>query len=56
MEDRDHRLISILKSGPIPRMFKMPKALSQIVGHLLNNSGEVSQVPPKNINHLKKWY
>lgn len=37
-------------------MFKMPKALSHIVGFNLNNNGEVTQTPPKNINNLKKWY
>lgn len=34
----------------------MPKALSQIVGVLLNNNGEVTKIAPKNINSLKKWY
>lgn len=56
LEDHDHRLISVIRSGAIPRMFKMPKALSHIVGFNLNNNGEVTQTPPKNINNLKKWY
>ncbi len=37
-------------------MYKMPKALSQLVGVQLNNNGEVAQTTPKNINNLKKWY
>jgi hypothetical protein len=37
-------------------MFKMPKALSQLVGVQLNNNGEVNKTTPKNINNLKKWY
>jgi starch synthase len=39
LEDHDHRLISIIRSGLIPRLYKMPKALSQIVGMLLNSNG-----------------
>jgi hypothetical protein len=37
-------------------MYKMPKALSQLVGMQLNNNGEVTQTAPKNITNLKKWY
>jgi len=37
-------------------MFKLPKALSQVVGVQLGNSGELTTALPKNINNLKKWY
>jgi len=48
--------MSIIRSGPIPRMFKLPKALSQVVGVQLNNNGEITQSVPRNINNLRKWY
>jgi hypothetical protein len=47
---------AIIRSGPIPRMFKLPKALSQVVGLQLSNSGDLTAAHPKNINNLKKWY
>lgn len=40
----------------IPRLFKMPKAVSQVVGLNLNENGNVSKIAPKNMNSLKKWY
>jgi len=54
--EHDSRVVSVIRSGPIIRSFKMPKALSQIVGTYLSNSGEISQTSPKNINNMKKWY
>ena len=56
IEDQSNRIVSIIKSGPIPRMYKIPKAMAQIVGLNLKNNGETSQIVPKNINHLKTWY
>ncbi len=54
--DHNPRLVTIIRSGPIPRSFQLPKALSQIAGHYLSSSGSISQVQPKHVSSLKKWY
>jgi hypothetical protein len=32
LRDEDIKTMTVLQSGPIPRLFTMPKALAQIVG------------------------
>jgi hypothetical protein len=49
-------MINMIRSGPIPRSFQLPKALSHTVGIHLSSTGNISQVPSKNVGHLKKWY
>ena len=42
ISDNDSRMISVIRSGPIPRSFKMPKALAQVRGVNLSNSGQIT--------------
>ena len=35
----DSRFVSVIRSGPIPRSYKMPKALAQIMGINLSTTG-----------------
>ena len=54
--ENDSRFVSVIRSGPIPRSYKMPKALAQIMGVNLSTTGEVTSMQPKHANSLKKWY
>jgi hypothetical protein len=54
--ENDSRFVSVIRSGPIPRSYKMPKALAQIMGINLSTTGEVTSMQPKHVNSLKKWY
>lgn len=46
----------VIHSGLIPRVYKMTKAVAQIVGINLNENGSISKIESKNVTMLKKWY
>lgn len=46
----------VIHSGLIPRIYKMTKAVAQIVGVGLHENGAIGKVEPKNVVSLKKWY
>lgn len=52
----EERCVSIINSGPIPRMFKLPMGISLVFGQQLHKDGRVSKVEPRSLNGLKKWY
>jgi hypothetical protein len=54
--DSDERGIMVIHSGLIPRIYKMTKAVAQIVGVGLHENGAIGKVEPKNVVSLKKWY
>ena len=54
--ENDSRFTSVIRSGPIPRSYRMPKALAQIMGVNLSTTGEVTQMQVKHASNLKKWY
>lgn len=56
MQDEDEKLINVIESGPIPRLFKMTKAIAQIMGLHLQENGTINNIKPKNISSLKRWY
>ena len=55
-DDEDEKLVNVIQSGPIPRIFKMVKALAQIMGLGLHENGNISTIKPKNVSALKRWY
>lgn len=51
------REFSVIQSGPIPRLFKFPLAISQFFGKNLKKDGSISNLKePKNVSYFKKWY
>ena len=54
--DNDERGIMVIHSGLIPRVYKMTKAVAQIVGIGLHENGTIGKIEPKNVTLLKKWY
>jgi hypothetical protein len=50
------RFVNVISSGFIPRLFKLPKALSQIVGIHLHENGSLSEKEKKPLIKLAKWY
>lgn len=56
MSDSDERALMAIHSGVIPRIYKMTKAVAQIVGTSLHENGTVGKIESKNVIALKKWY
>lgn len=56
VSDSDSREVSVIQSGPIPRSFKLPIALSQIYGESLRKDGTVTQIARKPVSVFKKWF
>ena len=54
MIEKDEKNNSAIISGVIPRTFRMPKAISQLVGISLQENGQMRQTTPKNIVTFKK--
>ena len=52
----DDREISVINSGPIPRMFKLPIAICQIFGKNLRKDGSICDIDKKSVNLFKKWF
>lgn len=45
----------VIHSGLIPRVYKMTKAVAQIVGVSLNENGTIGKYNQK-CHNVKKWY
>ncbi|KAL4507061.1 hypothetical protein ABPG72_001854 [Tetrahymena utriculariae] len=54
--EQDVREVSVIQSGPIPRTFKIPIALSQIFGENLRKDGTINSIERKTVSVFKKWY
>jgi len=52
----ENRQIILARSGIIPRMFKLPQAISSLFCKKLNKDGRVTQCEKENVMALKKWY
>ena len=52
----EHRQIILARSGVIPRLFKLPIALSSLFGKRLSRDGRVTECPKDNVVALKKWH
>jgi len=53
----EHRQIILARSGVIPRLFRLPVALSAIMGKRLFNDGRVeSQSKAEAVPTIKTWY
>ena len=44
------------RSGIIPRLFKLPQAISSLFGKKLHKDGRVTSCERENVLALKKWY
>ena len=53
LEDREE---NIIRSGPIPRIYKLPKALATIYGQQVNSNGAISNIEKQTVNSLRSWY
>ena len=47
--------LDIIKSGAIPRLFKLPIAIASIFGENLKKDGTLNKTERKNVNVIKKW-
>lgn len=52
----EHRQIILARSGVIPRLFKLPIALSSLFGKKLHRDGRVEPCAKDNVIAVKKWY
>lgn len=52
----EHRQIILARSGVIPRLFKLPIALSSLFGKRLGRDGRVAECPKDNVVAIKKWH
>ncbi len=52
----ENREFNIVKSGPIPRMFDLPIALSTLFGKKLRRDGNIVSCEKTNVNVFRTWY
>lgn len=52
----ENREISLMRSGIIPRLYKIPPAVSAIYGQHLHRDGNISSCEKLSINSLRSWY
>jgi len=52
----ENRQIILARSGVIPRLFKLPIALSSLFGKRLQKDGRVEACKKENVIVLKKWF
>jgi starch synthase len=52
----EHRQIILARSGVIPRLFKLPVALSAIMGKKLHNDGRLENCERQTVVGIKQWY
>lgn len=53
----EHRQIILARSGIIPRLFRLPVALSAIMGKRLHNDGRLEECSPVETGiSIKSWY
>lgn len=47
---------NVIRSGPIPRLYKFPTAIASIYGQHLHRDGSVSNRDKQTVNALRSWY
>jgi len=52
----EHRQIILARSGIIPRLYKLPIAISSLFGKKLHRNGKVESMQKDNVVAIKKWY
>jgi hypothetical protein len=52
----EHRQIILARSGIIPRLFKLPQAISGLFGKKLHRDGRVHDIEKESVLSLRKWY
>ena len=52
----ENREFNIVKSGPIPRMFDLPIAMSTLFGKKLRRDGNIVNCEKTNVNVFRTWY
>jgi hypothetical protein len=52
----EHRQIIMARSGVIPRLYKMPMAISSLFGKRLHKDGRIEKCVQENVIAIKKWY
>lgn len=52
----EHRQIILARSGVIPRLFKLPVALSALMGKRLHNDGRLEACEKQTVVGIKQWY
>jgi len=52
----EHRQIILSRSGIIPRLYKLPQAISSLFGKRLHRDGRVNKQEQENVTALRKWY
>ena len=52
----ENREIIMSRSGVIPRMFKLPVAISSLFAKKLHKDGRVTECIKENVLTLKRWY
>ena len=52
----EHRQIILARSGIIPRLYKLPIAISSLFGKTVHKDGRVEQCSKDSVVALKKWH
>ena len=52
----EEREINVIRSGPIPRLYKLPVAIASIYGQHLHRDGSITSCEKQNVNALRTWY
>jgi hypothetical protein len=52
----EHRQIIMARSGVIPRLYKLPMAISSLFGKRLHKDGRIEKCVQENVIAIKKWY
>ena len=52
----EHRQIILARSGVIPRLYKLPIAISSMFGKTLHRDGRVENQQKENVFAIKNWY
>jgi starch synthase len=52
----ENRQIIMARSGVIPRLFKLPVAISSIFGKKLYKDGRIENCKKENVVAIKEWY
>jgi starch synthase len=52
----EHRQIILARSGIVPRLYKLPIAISKLFGKKLHRNGVVESTQKDNVVAIKKWY
>lgn len=52
----ENRQIILSRSGVIPRMYKLPRAISSMFGKKLHKDGRIEKMQNDDSSAIKKWY